>query len=229
MCWKAIFRQRWAALTSLLDTRKEEKKVQNILIVTSSALGAASASTRLAEDYAARVQAENPHARIVRRDVGGGDIPHLTAANVGGVRGEPASPAEQGARALSDTLIAELRAADLVVIASPMYNFGISSTLKAWFDHVLRAGETFRYTAEGPQGLLGGRQAIVIETRGGRYSAGPAAVMDSQEPHLRTMLGFVGITDVTFVRAEALAAGGDPREASAQLAELARFEPALAA
>ena len=203
--------------------------MRNILIVTSSALAGASASTRLAEEYAAAYQAVHPDARIVRRDVGSGDIPHLTAANVAGVRGEPSRPAEQAARALSDALIAELRGADLIVIASPMYNFGISSTLKAWFDHVLRAGETVRYTAEGPEGLLKGKKAIVIETRGGRYSAGPAAAMDSQEPHLRTLLGFAGIDDVTFVRAEALAAGGSPREASEQLAALTQFEAAIAA
>ena len=203
--------------------------MRNILIVTSSALAGASASTRLAEEYAAAFEAEHPGARIVRRDVGSGDIPHLTAANVAGVRGEPSGPAEQAARALSDTLIAELRDADLIVIASPMYNFGISSTLKAWFDHVLRAGETFRYTEAGPEGLRKGKQAIVLETRGGRYSVGPAAAMDSQEPHLRTLLGFAGIDDVTFVRAEALAAGGNVSEASAQLAELSHVEAALAA
>ena len=81
-----------------------------------------------------------------------------------------------------------------------MYNFGISSTLKAWFDHVLRAGVTFRYTESGPEGLLKGRKAVVIESRGGLYSEGPAAAMNAQESHIRTLLGFAGIDDVTFVR-----------------------------
>jgi FMN-dependent NADH-azoreductase len=93
-----------------------------------------------------------------------------------------------------------------------MYNFGIASTLKSWFDHVLRAGVTFRYTEAGPEGLLAGKRAIVIVTRGGLYSEGPASVMDSQEPHLRTLLGFIGITDVTFVRAEKLAFGPEARD-----------------
>ena len=93
---------------------------------------------------------------------------------------------------MSDALIAELKAADLVVIGAPMYNFGMSSTLKAWFDHVLRAGVTFRYSDDGPEGLLKGKKAIVIESRAGLYSEGPAAAMDGQEPHLRTLLGFIG-------------------------------------
>ncbi len=96
--------------------------------------------------------------------------------------------------ALSDTLIAELQSADILVIGAPMYNFGIASTLKAWFDHVLRAGITFRYGESGPEGLLKGKRAIVIESRGGLYSEGPAQVMDAQEPHLRGMLRFMGIT-----------------------------------
>jgi FMN-dependent NADH-azoreductase len=93
-----------------------------------------------------------------------------------------------------------------------MYNFGIASTLKTWFDYVLRAGITFRYSEAGPEGLLKGKRAIVIESRGGLYSEGPAQMMDSQEPHLRTLLGFMGIEDVTFIRAEKLAFGPEARE-----------------
>ena len=125
---------------------------------------------------------------------------------------EPANAAQAAALALSDELVAELQAADIVVIGAPMYNFGIASTLKAWFDYVLRAGMTFRYTEAGPEGLVKGKRAIVIESRGGLYSEGPAQAMDSQEPHLRTLLGFIGITDVTFVRAEKLAFGPEARE-----------------
>ncbi|WP_263641762.1 FMN-dependent NADH-azoreductase [Hypericibacter adhaerens] len=126
--------------------------------------------------------------------------------------GEPANAAQKATQALSDELIAELKAADTIIIGAPMYNFGIASTLKAWFDHVLRAGVTFRYTETGPVGLVTGKRAIVIETRGGLYSEGPAQPFDSQEPHLRTLLGFIGITDVTFVRAEKLAFGPELRE-----------------
>jgi FMN-dependent NADH-azoreductase len=188
--------------------------MNSILIVTSSANGAQSLSSRLAEEHAARLAAAHPGASIVRRDVGSDPIPHLTSATVAAIKSEPESAAERAARALSDTLVAELFAADLVVIASPMYNFGISSTLKAWFDHVLRAGTTFRYTAEGPEGLLKDKKAVLIESRGGLYSEGPAAAMDGQEPHIRTMLGFIGITDVTVVRAEKLAFGPEAAEAS---------------
>ena len=95
-----------------------------------------------------------------------------------------------------------------------MYNLGIPSQLKAWFDRVLRAGETFRYTEAGPEGLLKGKRAIALITRGGQYSEGPGTAFDAQEPHLRTLLGFIGITDITVIRAENLAMGPEPREAS---------------
>ena len=95
-----------------------------------------------------------------------------------------------------------------------MYNFGMPSTLKAWFDHVLRARITFQYSEAGPEGLLKGKKAIVVEARAGLYSEGPAASMDSQEPHIRTLLGFMGIDDVTFVRAEKLAFGPEAAEAA---------------
>ena len=198
--------------------------MKNILIVTSSALGSNSASTRIADEYEIVLRRAHPEAVIVRRDVGGEPLPHLTAATVGAIRGASATDAERRTLALSDALIGELQAADLIVIASPMYNFGITSTLKAWFDHVLRAGVTFRYTETGPEGLLKGKQAVVIESRGGFYSDGPAAAMDGQEGHLRTMLGFVGIDDVSFVRAEKLAFGPEAAEASiaAAIGELGR-------
>jgi len=191
--------------------------MNKILIVTSSANGAASVSGQLAEAHAAQLAAAYPGVEIVRRDVGADPVPHLTSETVAAIKGTPESEAELAARALSDTLVAEIAEADLVVIASPMYNFGMSSTLKAWFDHVLRAGVTFRYTEAGPEGLLKGKKAVVIESRAGFYSEGPAAAMDGQEPHIRILLGFMGITDVTFVRAEKLAFG--PEAAEAAIAE----------
>jgi FMN-dependent NADH-azoreductase len=186
----------------------------NILVINSSAAGEASVSSSLINSFVEAARHARPEATVVLRDVGTDPLPHLTPATLGGLRGEPQTEAERRTRAISDALIGELRAADLIVIGAPMYNFGITSTLKAWFDHVLRAGETFRYTAEGPEGLLKGKRAIVVETRGGLYSEGPAASLDSQEPHLRTLLGFAGITDVTFVRAERLALGPDAGAAS---------------
>ena len=208
--------------------------MNNALIVASSANGAASVSNRLAESFAARLQAERAGLRISWRDVGAEPLPHLTAETVAAIRGEPVTEKERAARALSDALVAELAAADLLVIASPMYNFGMSSTLKAWFDHVLRAGRTFRYTAAGPEGLMTGKKAIVIESRAGFYSAGEGAAMDGQEPHIRILLGFMGITDVTFIRAEKLAFGPEAAEAAiadaaAALGLFARDELPLAA
>lgn len=188
-----------------------------ILIVTSSANGAASVSSRLAEAHAAQLAAARAGIEIVRRDVGADPLPHLTHATVAAIKGTPESDAELAARALSDALVAEVAAADLIVIASPMYNFGMSSTLKAWFDHVLRAGVTFRYGENGPEGLMTGKQAVVIESRGGVYSEGPGAALDGQEAHIRTLLGFIGIDDVTFVRAEKLSYG--PEAAAAAIAE----------
>lgn len=188
--------------------------MKNVLIVTSSALAEASVSSRLAREFEARLRTLHPGIAVVRRDVGTEPVPHLTAATVAAIRGEPATAAEKAARALSDALIGELKAADLVVIASPMYNFGMSSTLKAWFDHVLRAGMTFRYSGAGPEGLLKGKKAVVIESRGGLYSESEAAAMDSQEPHIRTLLGFMGFDEVAFVRAESLSLGAEAARAS---------------
>jgi FMN-dependent NADH-azoreductase len=128
------------------------------------------------------------------------------------IRSEPANEAQAQARALSDELIGEVQAADVLVIGVPMYNFGIPSNLKSWFDYVLRAGTTFRYTETGPEGLVKGKQAILVLTRGGIYSEGPMQVLDAQEPHVRAMLNFIGVTDIRYIRAEGLALGPEERE-----------------
>ncbi|HST37736.1 MAG TPA: NAD(P)H-dependent oxidoreductase [Allosphingosinicella sp.] len=188
--------------------------MKTALIVASSANGDASVSSGLAATLADRLRESDPGVHIVLRDVGANPLPHLTQETVAAIKGEPATEAELAARALSDSLIAELAAADILVIASPMYNFGMSSTLKAWFDHVLRAGVTFRYTETGPEGLMTGKKAVVIESRAGFYSEGAGAALDGQEPHIRTMLGFMGINEVTFVRAEKLAFGPEAAEAA---------------
>ena len=136
-----------------------------------------------------------------------------------GVRGVASTPAEHAARALSDTLIAELRAADTVIIGAPMYNFSLPTTLRAWLDHVIRAGETFSYSEAGPKGLLEGKRVIVIESRGGLYSEGPGQIADFQEPYLRHLLSFIGLTDVTFVHAEKIGFGPEARAAAIEGAE----------
>jgi FMN-dependent NADH-azoreductase len=185
-----------------------------ILVVTSSALGEASVSSGLVRNTITELRRKHPDAQLVLRDLGADPVPHLTIDAATAMRAEPANLAQEEARKLSDELIAELKAADIMVFGVPMYNFGIPSTLKAWFDYILRAGVTFRYTENGPEGLLTGKRAMVVLTRGGLYSEGPASTMDAQEPHLSTLLGFVGMTDVTVIRAERLAMGPEPREHS---------------
>lgn len=188
----------------------------NVLIIDSAATGEASVSRGLTRALESEL-GKGGSVRVVRRDVGAEPVPHLTEATTAAIRGAPPeTDAARDALALSDRLIAELGAADVIVIAAPMYNFGMPSTLKAWFDHVLRAGITFRYSQAGPEGLVKGKKAIVIETRAGLYSEGPAAAMDSQEPHIRTLLGFMGLDDVSFVRVERLAFG--PEAAAAAIA-----------
>src|SRR5262245_27479476 len=200
--------------------------MSKILVVASSALAETSISNQLIRDGLLALRAGYPAASFTMRDLGSKPVPHLTPdAAAALVTGQSENASQAAALALSDELIAELQGADTIVIGAPMYNFGIPSTLKAWFDHVLRAGITFRYTESGPVGLLPAKRAGVGETRGGVYSEGPGQVMDGQEPHLRTLLGFMGITDVTFVRAEKLALGPQAREQSigaarAQLADV---------
>ena len=206
----------------------------NILIVSSSANGDASVSNGLVGRFVDSVREHVPDANIVLRDVGANPLPHLTQHTVAAIKGEPVTPVELEARALSDELVAELQQADVILIASPMYNFGISSTLKSWFDHVARAGVTFRYAENGPEGLLKGKKTVAILSRAGLYSEGPGVAMDGQEPYLRAMLGFVGLDDVTWIRAEKLAFGPEAagqaiEEAAAALHGIARETLPLAA
>lgn len=194
---------------------ESDSPMSTVLVLNSSAGGADSVSRLLVADAVAALTAADPAATIISRDLAADPVPHLSPEAVVGVRtGDTSTPERATAVALSDALIAELKAADVVVIGSPMYNFGITSTLKSWFDYVLRAGVTFRYTEKGPEGLVGTKKAIVVESRGGVYSEGPFKVADSQEPHLRTMLGFIGITDVTFVHAERIGFGPEARAKS---------------
>jgi FMN-dependent NADH-azoreductase len=204
-----------------------------ILVIDSAVSGDASVSKALVREAVAALTDGEP-ARVVHRDLGRDPVPHLTEATMAGVRGVPATDAERATRAFSDELIAELRAADTIVIGAPMYNFSVATGLRAWFDHVLRAGETFSYSEAGPKGLLTGKRAIVVESRGGLYSEGPAKAVDFQEPYLRHLLGFMGLTDVTFVHAEKIGFGPEARAeaiatATTELRELAAVELARAA
>ena len=207
--------------------------MHTILVIDSAVSGDASVSRHLVrEAVAALTERETSH--VIYRDLGAAPVPHLTEATVAGVRAEPTTDAEHASRALSDALIAELRAADTVVIGAPMYNFSIPTTLRAWFDHVLRAGQTFSYSEAGPKGLLEGKRVIVVESRGGLYSEGPAQAIDFQEPYLRHLLGFIGLTDVSFVHAEKIGYGPEARAqaiaaATTELRQLATTDRARAA
>jgi FMN-dependent NADH-azoreductase len=188
--------------------------MSTILVLNSSVSSHTSVSRILVEEAVSSLLEAEPGATVVHRDLGAAPIPHLTTTNLAGVRGVPTTDAELAARALSDQLIAELRTADTIVIGAPMYNFSIPTGLRAWFDYVLRAGETFSYSEAGPRGLLGGKRVIVIESRGGLYSEGPAQAIDFQEPYLRHLIGFMGLADVAFIRAERIGFGPDAREAA---------------
>lgn len=173
-----------------------------ILHLTSSIFGEAGQSSRLADQFVAQF----PRARVLRRDLAREPLPHLDAERFGAFLSKPESrtPAQQRVLDESDALIAELKAADTIVIGLPMYNFGLPSQLKAYFDHVARAGVTFKYTDKGSVGLLGGKKAYVFAARGGVYQGTPR---DTQTAYVREFLAFLGITDVQFVYAEGLAIG----------------------
>ncbi len=166
----------------------------------------------------------HPGSVVMIRDFAVTPVPHLDGAGFQAFlsKAEERSSEQQAKVAYSDGLIAELQAADVLVIGLPMYNLGIPSTLKAWIDHVARAGVTFRYTANGPQGLLSGKKAYVFASRGGRY-AGTA--FDTQTDFMRNFLAFIGVTNVEFVYAEGLNMGDDSRSSSLTTAhsELARM------
>jgi FMN-dependent NADH-azoreductase len=197
------------------DDIRGTTKMSNILVIDSAVSGEASVSRELVREAVEALRASDPAAVVTYRDLGQTPVPHLTSGTLAGVRGEPATVEELATRALSDALIAELRAADVVVIGAPMYNFSVPTSLRSWFDHVLRAGSTFKYSEKGPQGLLSAdKQVIVVETRGGLYSEGPAQAYDFQEPYLRHLLGFMGLTEVSFVRAERVGFGPEARAAA---------------
>ena len=190
-----------------------------VLRIGSSALGDASVSKQVADALIDEMRRLDAGVEVTERDVGAHPVPHLVPERMPAFAGNTDTPAAAEAAALSEAIIEEVEGADVIVIASPMYNFGITSTLKAWFDHLLRAGRTFRYTATGSEGLVHGKRAIVVVARGGVYSAGgPSAGSDHQEPHLKTLLAFIGITDVAFVRAEGLALGPDAKAAGVEKA-----------
>ena len=199
----------------------------NILQINSSARREGSYSTRLADRIVARLQDADPEATLTVRDLTATPHPILDEAALGALFTPAAQrTVEQAARvALDDALIAEIAAADVVVLGVPMYNFGVPVQLKNWIDAISRAGVTFRYTASGPEGLLKGKKVYVALARGGKYRNTPA---DTQVPYLAMVLSFLGMSEVHYVYAEGLAMGADA-EREALATAYAEIEDAVAA
>jgi FMN-dependent NADH-azoreductase len=196
-----------------------------ILQLNASILSNDGQSTQLADQFVAGF----PDAHIVRRDLASEPVPHLTAERFGAFLSKPETRTKEQQAVLdySDTLIGELKRADVIVLGLPMYNFGVPSTLKAYFDHVARAGVTFNYTATGPVGLLTGKKVYVLATRGGMYAGTPR---DTQTAYVRDFFAFLGITGIEFVYAEGLAISETSRNAALAKAraEIERLVPAYA-
>ena len=190
----------------------------NILQINSSARAQGSHSTRLANDLVARLRAQHADASLTVRDLGHQPHPELDELALQALFTPAAerTPAQAARVALDDALIAEIQAADVVVLGVPMYNFGIPAQLKSWLDAIARAQVTFRYTEQGPQGLLTGKQVYAVMTRGGIYRNTPN---DSQTPFLATILGFLGMTEVQFLYAEGLAMGAEAEQQALDAAE----------
>ncbi|HWF75881.1 MAG TPA: FMN-dependent NADH-azoreductase [Caulobacteraceae bacterium] len=182
----------------------------NLLHVDASVLGDHSVSRQVSAAIIARLTAANPDATVVYRDLAAAPLAHLTGLHLAAAGG--AEVPDQIAREHADAqaALAEFLAADTVVIGAPMYNFSLPSQLKAWIDRILIAGRTFRYTANGPEGLAGNKRVIVAISRGGFYGADNAAA-EHVESYLRTVFGFIGVTDVEFVIAEGVQIGPEQR------------------
>jgi FMN-dependent NADH-azoreductase len=164
-----------------------------------------SVSRQLTQKFVETWKAEHPSGEVIERDLATTHFPSITDEWVGAIYTDSIAhtPAQKESLALSDALIEELRAADTIVIGAPMYNFAISAPLKAWIDQVVRTGQTWLWTPSGPKGLLQEKKVIVLTSRGGAYKPGtPTAPYDFQEPYLRHVLGFIGLTHVTFIHAE---------------------------
>ena len=184
-----------------------------LLQINASIANGKGQSSQLANQFVAAFQEHHPDATLIVRDVAAAEpVPHLNAERFGAfiTKPEDRSVAQQAIAAYSDDLIREIREASVIVIGLPMYNFGVPSQLKAYFDHIARAGVTFAYTEKGPQGLITGKKVYVFATRGGLYAGTP---LDTQTSYVRDFLRFLGMTDVEFVYAEGLHMGAQNKEA----------------
>ena len=193
--------------------------MKTLLQLNSSIFSSGGQSTQLTDQFVSAWHIKEPETQIIVRDIANDPIPHLDAQRVLAFFAQPETrtPEQQAYVAESDKLIDEIKHARIIVIGLPMYNFGIPSTLKAYFDQIARAGVTFRYTENGPEGLLTGKKAYIFATRGGLYAGTP---LDSQTDYVRNFLGFLGITDVEFIYAEGLNTNETAKEAALDQARL---------
>lgn len=187
--------------------------MKTVLQLNTSIFGEQGKSSRLSDNFIQTWRLRNPMDRVITRDLAEQPTPHLTAERFQAFStpADERSPEQRQAVAESDALIEELRQADVIVLGLPMYNFGIPSTLKAYFDHVARAGITFRYTESGPEGLLTGKKVYVLAARGGAYQGTP---LDTSTQYVTNFLRFLGIEDIEFVYAEGLAMGEERAQAA---------------
>ncbi len=199
--------------------------MSHILFIKSGALGDASATNQVLDAAVAHARARGDS--VVVRDVAELDLPHIDAHYIEASRTPAAdlSLTQSMVMSVSDTLIQEVLAADVLVIGAPMYNLTIPSSLKAYLDRIVRSGVTFRFSATGPVGLLSGKRAVAVVGSSGVYSQGPAAGVDFVAPYLQAVLGYIGIAQVDVVRAEGLAGGPTARmsalsQAQAELAAM---------
>lgn len=185
--------------------------MKNLLRIDSSLFSENGVSKQLADELIAELVKQNPRLNIVTRNLSNEGVPHIDAdwISAHSTTEHQRSAKQQDQVNYSRQLIEEVQNADVLVIGAPMYNFNVPSVLKAWFDHITQAGVTFTYTPDGPQGLLTGKTAYVITTRGGQHKDKPS---DTQIPFVKTILGFVGITDVHVIYAEGLNMGNGARD-----------------
>ena len=190
--------------------------MSHILLITSSPRGADGLSTRFAADLARQLADQRPGGTLTVRDLSVDPLPHIADGYVAGRVTPPESrtPAQVEAVKLAETLIAELAAADILVMGSAMINFGPPTQLKAWFDYVTWPGVTFKYGGDGIEGLVRGKQVYLVTASGGVFSQGPFAPMDFQSGYLKHLLGFLGMTDIEQLRIEGTAYGPEAAEAA---------------